>query len=197
MYNDHDQMLMELRSEQSLMKGILGGIIAGAIGAALWALISVLTGYQIGYMAVGIGLLVGFAFRFLGKGIDKSFAIAAAVIAFLACMTGNVLAVVGYVSKAEGLPFFELLSYLDFIIIRDILIDTFSPIDILFYGLAIVESYKLATVKLEIPQELPKRADNQEESIADVEEEAYEEADGQEIAEEPYLTGEEEEKNKE
>ena len=62
--------IQELRDNQNLIGGIFGGLVASLIGAAIWAGITVATDYQISWMAVGVGFLVGFAVRFLGKGID-------------------------------------------------------------------------------------------------------------------------------
>lgn len=94
-----------LAAEQKLGAGIAAGAVAAAAGAALWAAITVATGYQIGFMAIGIGFLVGWAVRSAGKGVDKTFGIAGAVLALLGCVVGNLLAAVGLVAKQEGIPF--------------------------------------------------------------------------------------------
>ncbi len=137
--------LMErLRGEQNLNLGILGGAAAALVGAALWAGITVATGYQIGWMAVGVGFLVGFAVRAAGKGIDKAFGVVGAAWALLGCGAGNLLAVCAMVARQESLPFFEIVSRLDFTIARELMVATFSPMDLLFYGLAVYEGYKFS-----------------------------------------------------
>jgi hypothetical protein len=137
-----------LASEQKLGAGIGAGAVAALAGAALWAVITVFTGYQIGFMAVGIGFLVGWAVRAAGKGVDKSFGIAGAVLALLGCLVGNLLAMVGFVARQEGIPFFDLLSRLDVSVAIELMKASFSPIDLLFYGIAVYEGYRLSFRRL-------------------------------------------------
>ena len=137
-----------LASEQKLGAGIAAGAAAALAGAALWAAITVAAGYQIGFMAVGIGFLVGWAVRAAGKGVDKSFGIAGAVLALLGCLIGNLVAVVGLVAKQEGIPFFDLLSRLDAELAIELMKASFSPIDLLFYAIAVYEGYRLSFRRL-------------------------------------------------
>ena len=116
-----NQYLEELRLQQNLPLGIGAGVIASLIGAVLWAVITVATGYQIGYMAIAVGLLVGFAIKFAGKGIDKIFGIAGAILALLGCALGNFLSIIGFVAAAENLTYFEILSTLNPSIIVEIM----------------------------------------------------------------------------
>jgi hypothetical protein len=71
--------LQRLRSEQNLVLAVLADGGASLLGACVWAAITFATSFQIGWMAVGVGFLVGYAVRTLGKGIDKSFAVVGAV----------------------------------------------------------------------------------------------------------------------
>ena len=134
----------QLKLDQNLSVGVVTGFVAALISAALWALITVSTGYQIGYMAIAVGLIVGFTIRKFGKGFDQVFGIAGAVLALLGCLLGNYLSMVGFYAREESINFFELLMGIDTSIIPDIMIESFSPIDLLFYGLAIYEGYKFS-----------------------------------------------------
>ncbi len=56
----------------AILPALFGGGLAAAVGGSIWGLIVSLTGYVIGYMALGIGLLCGYAvvlFSRGGKGI--------------------------------------------------------------------------------------------------------------------------------
>lgn len=132
------------REEQKLGAGILAGFVAAVAGAALWAVITVATGYQIGWMAVGVGFLVGLAVRQVGRGLDKSFGIAGALLALLGCLLGNFFTVVHFVAEASELAYFETLTTLEPAAIPELMTVTFSPMDLLFYGIAIYEGYKLS-----------------------------------------------------
>lgn len=139
-----DRFMEKLRQEQNLPMGVIAGLIAALVGALLWAAITIATEYQIGYMAVAIGFLVGFTMRFAGKGIDQIFGVIGAVLALLGCLLGNFFTIIGLVANTENLGYLETLSMLDFAMIPDIMMESFSPIDLLFYGIAIYEGYKLA-----------------------------------------------------
>jgi len=136
--------MQQFASEQNLVGGVIAGLVAAVAGAAAWAVITVLTGYQIGWMAVGIGFLVGIAVRIVGKGLDKQFGIAGAVIALVGCLLGNILSVTYFVAQAESMGFFEVLSKLNPSITFELLTISFSPMDLLFYGIALYEGYRLS-----------------------------------------------------
>lgn len=138
--NQKDRLL----AEQKLVPGLLAGLGVGLIGAVLWALITIATEYQIGYMAVAIGAGVGYSIRLVGKGIQPIFGIWGAFIALLSVFLGNIFGIVGYVSVSEGYDFFELLGEIDFAVLLDIMVESFSPIDIVFYGIATYEGYKFS-----------------------------------------------------
>lgn len=136
----------QLRAEQSLVLGILGGLFAAVVAGGLWALITYATGYKLGIAAIGVGFLVGIAVRFLGKGLDTSFGIVGAVLALFGCLLGNFLTVVIFASQIEGVPFLSILA--TFIsapgVVVDVLAETFSPIDLLFYGIAVYEGFRFS-----------------------------------------------------
>ncbi len=133
-----------LRDQQNLVAGILAGAAAAIVSAGVWALITVLTGYQIGWMAVGVGILVGLSLRKIGRGIDKTFGFAGAGLSLVGCVLGNILAVCGFVSVQESIPFLQVLTRLNPQVAVEMLKVTFNPIDLLFYGIAVYEGYKIS-----------------------------------------------------
>ncbi|WP_200975181.1 hypothetical protein [Echinicola sp. 20G] len=133
-----------LRFEQNLPMAIFGGLLIGIIGAVIWAAITVATNFQIGYMAVAIGAMVGYCMRYVGKGIDPIFGIMGAVIAVFSCLLGNFLSSIGFIANAEGLDFVETLFLFDYNYLIPLMTETFSFMDLLFYGIAAVEGYKFA-----------------------------------------------------
>ena len=137
-----DRHMQEIRDNQNLAMGVMGGIAAAASGAMIWAAVTYYTEYQIGWMAVGIGFLVGLAIRNFGKGVDASFGVAGAVLALVGCLAGNILTLCIYIAKDEGAQITDVLLQLDLRFAMEMIIDTFSPLDILFYGLALYYGYK-------------------------------------------------------
>jgi hypothetical protein len=137
-----------LRSQQNLVGGVIAGAVAACVGAILWAVITVVTGYQIGFMAVGVGFLVGLALQRFGRGVDSVFGMAGAILALLGCLAGNLFAICGYISKFNDVPIFGVLAALDPGMAKDVMIESFSPMDLLFYGIAVYEGYKLSFRRL-------------------------------------------------
>ena len=134
----------QLRSQQNVVAALIAGAVAAAVSAAIWAGITVVSGYQIGWIALGVGFLVGYAVRTAGKGMDMVFGVIGGAFALLGCAAGNVLAVSQMVASSEGVELMEVLSQLDFAAIQELMVITFSPMDLVFYAIAIYEGYKLS-----------------------------------------------------
>lgn len=100
-------------------------------------------------MAVAIGLMVGFSIRFAGKGLQPIFSITGALISLASCVLGNVFSLIGFYAKGEGLSFFQVLGDINYGAIPGIMVETFNPMDLLFYGIAIYEGYKFSVIKAE------------------------------------------------
>lgn len=130
--------------EQSLPLASLAGITAGLAGAILWGAISVATGYQIGYLAIAIGALVGFSIRYFGKGIDPVFGVTGAALAVLSCFVGNFFSIIGVLANQESLGYLETFLSFDYAYFVPVMSETFSPVDLFFYGLAGYEGYKFS-----------------------------------------------------
>ncbi|WP_162054024.1 hypothetical protein [Pontibacter pamirensis] len=133
-----------LSMEQRLVKGILAGLLAAVAGAVVWAVITVITGYQIGYMAVAISFAVGYVMRTMGQGIDKVFGVMGALLALLGCVLGNFLGICGFVAEDNALGYLEVLQTFDYSYVPELMVETFSPMDVIFYGIALYQGYKMS-----------------------------------------------------
>ncbi len=134
--------LQEIRDNQSLSLGALGGGAAAVVGAGIWAGVSALSGLQMGFMAIGVGFLVGYAVRVLGRGIDSTFGIVGATLSVFGCVLGNYLTVCIFIAREYDADFFKVLGASDFQQVLTFMKVTFSPIDLLFYFLAVYYGYK-------------------------------------------------------
>jgi len=133
-----------IKLEQNLGLGILGGSIGGFIGAVLWALITYITEYQIGLLAIGVGFLVGFGVQKMGKGIEKSFGIVGGIIALISVLLGNFFASLGFLANIFEIGYLEMLITFNYVMTFELMIETFSIMDIVFYGIAVYEGYKFS-----------------------------------------------------
>lgn len=133
-------------ARQSFSLALLGGLAAAAVGAMAWTLITVATSYQIGWMAVAMGFLVGGAVRMLGRGVDKSFGYLGAALAVFGCLLGNLLSVCTLIAGQQGLATPAVLTHVcrNPSLIPAAMIATFRSLDLLFYGIALYEGYRLS-----------------------------------------------------
>ena len=130
--------------KESLAMGCAAGVVAAAVGAALWATISYMTEYQIGWMAIGVGFLVGIAVRHFGKGTGAAFGVLGGALALAGCLAGNLLTVCLVLSREKSMSLLAVISRLDLDIVANIMSATFSPMDLLFYGLAVYAGYRFS-----------------------------------------------------
>ena len=124
----------------------MAGLVAAAVGAGLWALVTIVTGFQIGWMAVGVGFLVGWAVRIAGKGTHRAFGIMGALLALGGCAIGNLLTIVVIAARHFEIPLVAVFSRLTPDVVVQLMGATFSPMDLLFYGIAIYEGYRFSIV---------------------------------------------------
>ncbi|GGH70498.1 hypothetical protein [Phaeocystidibacter marisrubri] len=134
----------KIRAEQNLPMAIVAGLVAALVSSAVWALVTIKAESQIGWMAVGVGFLVGYAVRYMGKGIDNTFGVIGAVFALLGCVLGNIFSVYGFVTVEFDVTFMESLSAIPLGEVINVLIDDLSPYDFLFYGIALYEGFKFS-----------------------------------------------------
>lgn len=132
-------------SQPNLPIAIIVGSGAALISAIVWAAITVATEYQIGWMAIGVGLLVGFAVR-LGKGSGTVFSIIGATLALLGCILGNFFSFVAIMARELQMTPFAVLGMVDYLKVPMAMIQASSAMDVLFYGLAVYGGYKYSVV---------------------------------------------------
>jgi hypothetical protein len=130
--------------EQNLPMGFMAGLAAAAIGAAIWAMITLVTNFQIGWMAVGVGFLVGWAVRVAGKGTTTTFGVLGAALALGGCLTGNLLTVCVVASRQLQVGVLDVVARFTPAFTLNLMWAMFSPMDLLFYGLAIYEGYRFS-----------------------------------------------------
>jgi len=142
---DHLQLqmqLQQLRDNQNLGMGVVGGVLGALVGSVLWALVTYATDWQIGFMAIGVGFLVGWGVSKLGQGVDKSFGYVGAVLSLLGCLFGNYLTACVHIASFGDAGIFEVLGGISWDGFIYIMIETFHPMDVLFYSLAVYYGYK-------------------------------------------------------
>ena len=93
-------------------------------------------------MAIAVGWLVSFAVRRFGQGYERKFAIVGAACALLGCVLGNLMTNYVYLAQYEGVSLLEILPFITLGISYQIMVMTFSAMDLVFYGIAVFEGYR-------------------------------------------------------
>jgi hypothetical protein len=139
---DRARVLEHLRVSQRLIPAVVAGCIAGLIGAAVWAVIAIFTQHEIGWIAIGVGFLVGFAVRVAGRGFEVRYAAIGGALALAAVVAGKILALCGLIAKQENISFWDVLGNFPFSELPAVMRETFEPMDLLFYALAVWMGWK-------------------------------------------------------
>jgi len=144
-----------------LVPAILAGTVVSVVCALIWAGITAALLVQIGWMAVGIGVAVGYTVRFSGRGGTPIYGILAAGLSMFGCVFGNLLATALIAANSseintDGLSTTAFLFYFFLGLMVQpwlafqILAETFAPIDLLFYALALYLGFKTALTDMPI-----------------------------------------------
>ena len=136
--------LKKLRRYQSFLYALIGGLLITATAAVGWAFITAMTGYQGVYLALGVGVLVGIAVRFFGAGIKRIFGILAALLALTGSLLGYYLSQNGFLEELQLARIMGIPDYLDQELMLNTMRDSFVPLDLVFYGLAVLLAYFIA-----------------------------------------------------
>ena len=136
--------LQSLMGEENFAMAVLAGSVAALICAFAWAGITVATGYQVGMVAIAVGFIVATAVRIAGRGLTSRFRLLGAVLALIGCVLGNLFTIFYFGAKESAMPLMELLRMIDLTMIPSLMMDTFSGMNLVFYGIAIYEGYNLS-----------------------------------------------------
>jgi hypothetical protein len=141
-----------LKKKENIALGILGGVAAALIALIIWAVLIKFSGYKVGWMAIVAGAGIGFAVRYLGKGISPEFGIAGGAIAFLLWLFGNLITAVLIFSRMKNISFLTIISHMDFPTVMVFLKAVISPIDWLLGFAAAYTAYFFGFKKVSPPQ---------------------------------------------
>lgn len=141
-------LAQQLLSEQNFVNGVAAGIIAMLASAVAWGVITVLTGYNYSLVAIGVGLLVGFAIQLGGKGLSAKYSAVAALLAVLGCLGGNLMAGVIYEAQYAEAAVTDILFSLSFDDIVAFYSATLEFMDLIFWLVAVAASWQIAQRRL-------------------------------------------------
>jgi hypothetical protein len=137
-----------IKSEQNIKNAIIAWFITMLICSIIWATITVLSGYQIGYMSLGLGAAIWFMVSIFGKGIDQIYGVIWWILALIWTLLWNFLSIIWFVSKDDWISILEAINIIDFSYLPQIIMQSFVPMDLIFYWLAMVVWFQLSFRKI-------------------------------------------------
>ena len=98
----NDDLAIKLLSEQNFPAAIIAGAVATVLAAAAFGMIVATWTFAYGFAAVGVGIVIGLAIGFVGRGIETKFAVAAAMYTIVGYVLGNLSWVIMDLAQAKG-----------------------------------------------------------------------------------------------
>ena len=95
-------LAIKLLSEQNFAAAIIAGAAATILAAAAFGLVVAKWTFAYGFAAVAVGIVIGLAIGFLGRGISTKFAAAAAAYTMIGYVLGNLSWVIMDRAQAAG-----------------------------------------------------------------------------------------------
>ncbi len=96
------ELSARLLGEQKFSIAVIAGVVAMILGAAIYAVVALaLAGESVSVVAVVVGLFIGYAMQFLGRGVSAKFAITAAVLALCGCVLAKLFTIALYTLKVQ------------------------------------------------------------------------------------------------
>lgn len=135
-----------LRAEQNPLLGLLAGGVAAVIAAVAGAAVAYVVNYQSNWLDIVVPLIVGLAVSYFGKGIDKIYGIMGAGLSLIGVVFGNLLMLAAIIAREQSVFIFAVMSamLLNPVDAVDLLIRTFSLMDLVVYGFAVYFGYRIS-----------------------------------------------------
>lgn len=96
------ELAERLLEEQNFVAAVLAGAIATLLAAVGYGIVVEVWAFSYGFAAAGIGLVVGLAMQFLGRGIDGRFSAVAAVFTVAGCLLGSLFTVIMRLARVSA-----------------------------------------------------------------------------------------------
>ena len=103
------ELAEKLKAEQNFTAAVIAGIIAMLLAAVAYGLVVEAWPFSYGFAAAGVGVVIGFFMKFLGRGISMKFSVAAATFKIVGCVLGNLFVKIVHQAQANSASPIDLL----------------------------------------------------------------------------------------
>jgi hypothetical protein len=136
--------LEQIHAGQNFARAVPVAILAAIGGAFLWAVFGYVTGMSLGLIAIALGAGVGYAVRYVGRGVDPKFGYLGAAASAFGWALGTWMGDVALLAKEVGRPFLDVFAGLG---VSDSVAFAFRAsnlMDLLFLAIAVYEGYRFS-----------------------------------------------------
>ncbi len=131
------ELAENLISEQNFAAAVIVGAVATLLAAAIYGITTSLWDFSYGFAAAGIGIAVGIAMQYLGRGIKMKFAVAASVYTIAGCVLGNVFRVVMHLARENAISPLDVFRSNAFSVLIGWSVSYVSFVDLVFWFVAV------------------------------------------------------------
>jgi hypothetical protein len=133
------------RSQQHMPFAVAAGFIGGAVGVAAWFGLITFTKLQVDWMVVIVAATIATLVRTGGKGFDRVFGFAGALLTVLMGAAGFLLSGCWFVAAAsENAGFVDVVTAMTPLFIVEVFKAMYDPIDAIFFGIALLIGFRLS-----------------------------------------------------
>lgn len=136
-----EQVVVRLRTDQSVGRAWLGGMVAVVAGVISWIALAVWLQYQVGAAALGFGMLVGSQVKRWGRGLAPRFGSIAALLTAVGIIAAHLLALAWLTAQQAGVSGWALLQQMPLDQLLQMARAQFDLFDLGIYALAIYWAY--------------------------------------------------------
>lgn len=137
-----------LIAQQNFGAAVVAGAVAMFVAAMAYGITVAVWPFSYGFAAAGVGIVVGLATGFLGRGISAKFGMLAAGYTVLGCVVGNLFAKAMDLAIQKSVSPLEVLRGQSLSTLADWSVSGLSPIDLVFWCVAVAGAVFFATRSL-------------------------------------------------
>jgi hypothetical protein len=154
------RFIERLRQQQSLGRALSLGLPTAAVMGFIWGVVNGMSGVPLEWLPlVGIGYVIGTCVRAAGKGIDRRFGVAGAVLTLLGCLVSRLFALsIAVAFQVPGLGNFFLLQEVKIGVILQLLMDNTDVYNVAALAASVCQGYFFAFNRITL-QEMSYLAD--------------------------------------
>lgn len=131
------ELAEKLLAEQNFAAAVIAGAVAAMLAAVIYGITIAIWDFSYGFAAAGIGIAVGLAMQFLGRGIEMKFAVAASGYTIVGCILGELFGDVMRLPIENAISSIDVFRSHAFSVISRWSISYVSFIDLVFWFVAV------------------------------------------------------------